>query len=385
MAVSIDRVYQKVLALANKEQRGYITPQEFNLFADQAQMEIFEQYFYYLNQWTRQHVNASGYADMVRILEEKISLFEKYSPVDNITVLNRWGDVNLKADLPDLYRLIDIRIKYPTQKRYNRAEEMTTRDFTLYARSPLGVHSRSRPVYIRYSHGYDRIKIYPYPVEDDGSNFDLSTADLDQSLEFVTILGNSHPAAPGGVSANGVIHNVGNAGRYFYFNQNEMNSLLGNDFNMADTINATIVREDANGDPFTVFSNVQLILWDNTSSNAVGDQAHGRRDPYSSSEPDDFQIGDKIYITSNVYQTSNKRNVRANYIKKPKTPNWNYVVVNEKPLYNASTSIDFELHPSEESELVYRILAFAGIAIEKPQLTQVAANLEMNKVQQEKQ
>jgi hypothetical protein len=44
--ISIDTVYQKVLALANKEQRGYITPQEYNLFADHAQMEIFEQYFY---------------------------------------------------------------------------------------------------------------------------------------------------------------------------------------------------------------------------------------------------------------------------------------------------------------------------------------------------
>ena len=33
MAISIDDVYQKVLAIANKEQRGYITPQEFNLFA----------------------------------------------------------------------------------------------------------------------------------------------------------------------------------------------------------------------------------------------------------------------------------------------------------------------------------------------------------------
>ena len=40
MAVSIDTVYQKVLALANKEQRGYITPQEFNLMAHKAQMEI---------------------------------------------------------------------------------------------------------------------------------------------------------------------------------------------------------------------------------------------------------------------------------------------------------------------------------------------------------
>ena len=49
MAVSIDTVYQRVLVLANKEQRGYITPQEFNLLANQAQMEIFEQYFYDTN------------------------------------------------------------------------------------------------------------------------------------------------------------------------------------------------------------------------------------------------------------------------------------------------------------------------------------------------
>ena len=44
--VNIDTVYQRVLALANKEQRGYITPQEYNLLANQAQMAIFESYFY---------------------------------------------------------------------------------------------------------------------------------------------------------------------------------------------------------------------------------------------------------------------------------------------------------------------------------------------------
>ena len=43
--ISIDTVYQKVLAVANKEQRGYITPQEFNFFADQAHKEILEQYY----------------------------------------------------------------------------------------------------------------------------------------------------------------------------------------------------------------------------------------------------------------------------------------------------------------------------------------------------
>ena len=43
--VSIDRVYQTVLTILNKEGMGYITPQEFNLYANQAQIEIFERYF----------------------------------------------------------------------------------------------------------------------------------------------------------------------------------------------------------------------------------------------------------------------------------------------------------------------------------------------------
>jgi len=74
MAVSIDRVYQKVLALANKEQRGYITPQEFNLFADHAQVEIFEQYFYDLEQFER---NPSS--DVDDFLEQKIQIFKQPS------------------------------------------------------------------------------------------------------------------------------------------------------------------------------------------------------------------------------------------------------------------------------------------------------------------
>ena len=47
--INIDTVYQTVQALANKEQRGYLTPQEFNLMANQAQQDIFEQYIYDLN------------------------------------------------------------------------------------------------------------------------------------------------------------------------------------------------------------------------------------------------------------------------------------------------------------------------------------------------
>ena len=70
--VNINSVYQKVLAIANKEQRGYITPQEFNLFADHAQMSIFEQYFYDKNQFARRATENST----IELLEQKIQIFE---------------------------------------------------------------------------------------------------------------------------------------------------------------------------------------------------------------------------------------------------------------------------------------------------------------------
>ena len=78
MAVNIDTVYHRVLAIANKEQRGFITPQEFNLYANQAQMDIFEQYFYDLNALNRLPSNDFTYADQVDIIEEKIDIFERY-------------------------------------------------------------------------------------------------------------------------------------------------------------------------------------------------------------------------------------------------------------------------------------------------------------------
>ena len=79
--VSVDTVYQRVLALANKEQRGYITPQEFNLLAPIAQMEIFEQYFYDQNQADRNVKNSTEYANVDEMLDEKISPFKQTSAI----------------------------------------------------------------------------------------------------------------------------------------------------------------------------------------------------------------------------------------------------------------------------------------------------------------
>ena len=69
MAVSVDTVYQRVLALANKEQRGYITPQEYNLLANQAQMAIFESYFYAMNMRERQEPDPDHHTSESNITE----------------------------------------------------------------------------------------------------------------------------------------------------------------------------------------------------------------------------------------------------------------------------------------------------------------------------
>ena len=221
MAVNIDTVYQKVLMFANKEQRGYITPQEFNLFADQAQLEIFEQYFYDMNFYLLKLGNSKEYSDIRDNLNEKIAVFETTGVI-------------VSGSLPtSVYRLGTVYSGSVEIEELQANETLGT--------TALTAATTDRPTYVRTGAG--SISISP------------------------------------------------------------------------------------------------------------------------------------TTITS----------VACTYIKKPTRPNWSYVVVNGKAMYDNSNVNHFELHAAEESELVYRILAYAGIAMEKPLLTQVAAQALSSQIQQEKQ
>jgi hypothetical protein len=76
MAINVDTVYKTVLLILNKEQRGYITPDEFNKTATQVQLDIFEQYFDDLNQQLRVPQADFDYADRQMNIDEKISYFK---------------------------------------------------------------------------------------------------------------------------------------------------------------------------------------------------------------------------------------------------------------------------------------------------------------------
>ena len=76
----IDTVRNTVLAILNKNNYGYLSPSDFNLYAQQAQLEIFENYFYdYNTQINLENARRSGtdYADISKGILEVIDLFSK--------------------------------------------------------------------------------------------------------------------------------------------------------------------------------------------------------------------------------------------------------------------------------------------------------------------
>ena len=65
-------------------------------------------------------------------------------------------------------------------------------------------------------------------------------------------------------------------------------------------------------------------------------------------------------------------NVDVNYIRRPNTPKWGYITVNDSPLYAGARSTEFEIHRADESELIIKILGYAGVVIREAELVKAA-------------
>ena len=125
MSVSINNVYQQVLAISNKEQRGYITPQEFNLFARKAQNEIFESTF---QDYKDAYLNSEqfiGQHNSLNMLKEKMNPFKVE---DNaVSVTSGVGEITLTAGT-SVYWIENV--KKREWLKQNRLREPFIRQFT---------------------------------------------------------------------------------------------------------------------------------------------------------------------------------------------------------------------------------------------------------------
>jgi len=165
----INDVRNTVLSILSKDNRGYVTPEEFNLFAKQAQLEVFEQYFYsYSNQLNKQNARLtnSGYSALPERLSEVIDRFLIDVTLVYDSVTSKFfapGDDNILT--PKQYQAIRL-----TYNNTTEIEKVALNKILYLLNSNLTAPTTSYPVYTLNDYNTFNtasISVYPSTITSD--------------------------------------------------------------------------------------------------------------------------------------------------------------------------------------------------------------------------
>ena len=335
MAINVNKVYKSVLSILNKEQRGYLTPAEFNNLARQAQLELVDKLFYQYNKFLNiENVNRTneGYADLAEKIEEQIDVHYKSS---DITLTNSIGTLPT-----DLYKTIDATITNGTLK----LEKVDKKRLAYLKSSPLTKPSTSFPVYYQRA---DDIVVEP-----------TLAAGTAVALQYI-----KKPADPRfGYTLNA------NYGIEVYDDLTFVNGGLINNKTLASAAaNYTTSATGATNGTYTTFTTsgsgtgatlTLTIAGGVPTTLVVGSAGSG------------YKVGDTVTFTGVGSGQQVVYTIKAG------------------DTFDSSTrgSTDFELHLSQEIELIISILAYAGFILKDPSIVQSAVQIgqgsEMTKQQQ---
>jgi len=284
MAINVNRVYQAVLDIANKEQRGYITPKEFNVFANHVQDEIFTSYFHRSSTFGQGAPNDSEHSDPHDIAQEKIEYFEQEVPGSLLSVPN---DIIRMKTPSDFYKMQTVMVD----------------------RNLVGAGGKGRKGF-----------------------FTINQAEYVSKKELISLMGCKI--------------NRPTIKRPVYTFEGKKNDFIR--------------AYGASGFPNN-YSAEQGIGYSN-DENATSLEAF--------SQPS-LQIAGSLNIPSVA--------INITYIRKPLLVAWGYTVIqinatnisNEHPLYSPSKSVDFEIHHSEFTNVVAKILILAGVKLKQADIAQV--------------
>mgnify|MGYP003122996542 CR=1 FL=1 len=148
MAIDVNKVYRVVLAITNKEQRGYLTPDQFNRIARQAQLDIYEKTFYDYNRAMRKQAvgDFREYSDIASNIKDKIDIFARQT--------NLAHTAGSATEPTSLYRLIGV---FSTNRQIE-FEEVRKEELPYLLSSNLNQPTESYPVYYTEANS---IKILP--------------------------------------------------------------------------------------------------------------------------------------------------------------------------------------------------------------------------------
>jgi hypothetical protein len=155
----INDIRNTVLAVLNKNNYGYISPQDFNLYAQQAQMDLFEDYFYAYNYQVNkenQRTSGTGYADIKKGYVEVIDFFSVTFPLSQVGAnLDKFFLPSISTTGSDYYLINKI---FTGSTELERIEQSK---ILLLNSSPLTAPSTMFPAYTTEA---STATIYPTPA-----------------------------------------------------------------------------------------------------------------------------------------------------------------------------------------------------------------------------
>jgi hypothetical protein len=147
MAINVNTVYTTVLSILNKEQRGYMTPAEFNTVGTQVQLQIFEKYFEDLNQQLRVPQTDVNYGDRVDNVDEKIAIFKTFGnavyPSAKIAGAFSLPEIDAYTNTVEFYRLGEV-----SYKNEVLVQKLQRNDFYSSEKSKLTKATETFPTYL---------------------------------------------------------------------------------------------------------------------------------------------------------------------------------------------------------------------------------------------
>jgi len=372
MAINVNTVYQTVLLILNKEQRGYMTPLEFNKIGTQVQLEIFETYFESLNQQLRIPQTDVDYGDRIVSLDEKISLFKRF---DNTAYSNG------SFSMPVLSTALTQSFQTTGNASYTitnistaqLAEQITV---TLNGNAITGFSLSNNVI------TFTGASIPPASIL--GSTISTaSVAAITQVLNPGNIATTVYPfgyavTSPGQVTTGSPTVLSTTTAVVGGFNATNITTTVNQGYVIPGTVDVVgTIKITSTGSDFYKLGTVVY------SSGALAQQELERVDRgelfhLNSSNLTKPSTVYPVYLLENnriiVYPTTIQSGISASYIKKPSDIIWNFILgANGQYIYSGSGSTNFELHPAEQTEVVLKTLLYAGVVIKDPQIIQVAA------------
>ena len=165
MAINVNTVYKTVLLILNQQQRGYMTPDEFNKTATQVQLNIFQSYLEDLNQQYRVPQNDTEYANRVENIEKKLQYFQR-------TGATTYVGPEFTLNPTDIYRLGSVFYKDTELTQYAQRNELTQ-----LLRSPLTQPTETFPIFL-----YENDNLFVYPT---GINSNITISYLKTPADVV--------------------------------------------------------------------------------------------------------------------------------------------------------------------------------------------------------